>query len=569
MTLADVLKKEMFEIMGQIEPVSQAAENQADVKRYKNKRQQALTKLLESNIGSSSVSIPLDAYVNTFFSLRDITPMITNEQRLENVYKFMEQDMAKRVQGMKDRAGWLSRSWSGTLAIAYGIIAGKLLYKYGFDVAPLSYSVAAAALAVDAVSPRDTRISPALRTAILVSCFPVIDDVVSAYVLESQELYKGAAVKALLGPGMIIARTQSGFNFAAFEEAKLNIKKINAYAVKGLSREVKERMRRLSFVMDEINKVQGIDDLNDKEHSEDITSFDQECINYIANDSTKADVTAQREALERVVKKPLRLLVPEKLDDDHERDKEKDKKDFADLYHFETYQLLTHIGMDETISRRVARSLTHNEAKETINMLIGASLQDEYKDILGVNPDLFYLKGRAKSEYNERLHQILGRIRTENDGEIPNELSPALRPLSYSSIHGLRALERELDGVAEELTDYSRLGNEGYKNHILLNAILTRGFRLGGQARPRIGMQYAFIGNIRNNTSTDPFVTSKDMKEFNKMFGRLIRDGVVLDNKSHKSGDGGQFGGCYSITPHMDDIKKPHLRQYLNDIMFS
>ena len=61
----------------------------------------------------------------------------------------------------------------------------------------------------------------------------------------------------------------------------------------------------------------------------------------------------------------------------------------------------------------------------------------------------------------------------------------------------------------------------------------------------------------------DPGINSRDMRYFNDVLGKLIRDHVVFEDKAYKGGEGGRFAGCYSVTPRLTEIAKEPLQEYV------
>ena len=178
------------------------------------------------------------------------------------------------------------------------------------------------------------------------------------------------------------------------------------------------------------------------------------------------------------------------------------------------------------------------------------------------------MRGEERRTYFDALYRVIGNVSKIQGVSVPEMYQAAQNPTAYATVEGLDYIERTLRGEMKVTTETTfegqvraSLEQEGYEPFSLLPAMVLKGFHVG-TARPNIGMSYVYFLKIRARTQKVSGITALEMGHFDDFFGNLIKDGVILEDKVYKGG-GGRFSGCYSITPHLKDIKSDPLRQYI------
>jgi len=331
-----------------------------------------------------------------------------------------------------------------------------------------------------------------------------------------------------------------------------------------MPKEFKPQFKKLERLLDEIGLLQNSN--ASKASPSEFEGFEEVCISYLQNGATINDVRTKRDELKEkysvrqqptTEQKTKSVVIPTAP-----KESEYDKK---------VYDFVSQFGADDSLASRIARGVPMEEISDTITKLRGAA-GENYKSILEANPGLLLQNRQAKDIYLGFLYETAGKISHRFNEHIPPNYQIARNPVAFSTAEGLMYLLSTLEGkisashtTADEEWEI-KLAKDGYNNFNLLNAILLDGFRLS-TPRPKIGMRYTDYVRIKRETGKNPKVTSIGMEEYNKVFRKLTSDHVILTDKEAKSG-GGKFGGCHSVTPHVQEIKKPNIRHYVAHLLY-
>jgi hypothetical protein len=399
------------------------------------------------------------------------------------------------------------------------------------------------------------------------------------YFLTGNHEYAVKAVNAGSMPSMMMTNTilipglmiyQDNF-LRTYKKAKRMVSSF------GLPRDIKNQVRRLEHTFGEIKQVQKIQGISSTDHPQEIKDFEDACISYLSNSATGKNVVRDaRRALELAFRKrePASQSRGEELESLVTHEAPVIATNGSTIYQG-TYDLALEFGADEMLAKRIARTVQPEAAHKIVSRLqsiVGAG----HRQVLEANPGMLLMNRERKDNYFASLSSTLKRIAElyNGNGQSHDEASPEVNPAVFSTPEGLEYLNQSLDQrlgdtqKKEEASDdqvrEAKLRQEGYANFNLLKAVLLGGFRLS-TGRPRIAMGYSKFQDIRNETR--PGLSQREMEDFNDVFGRLIRDGVILTDKDTKR-KGGRFPGAYSINPHVTGIAKPALKEYITHYLY-
>ncbi|GEM_PF-6740036 len=550
-----------------------ALEDEPSARKQKKQRHEKLEELLGR--GYSCMDLPVDAYRDVYFQIRSLTTQL-NDAPLRQLREELESAHERRLRTARENAAVVSNTTNIINALASAAV-GVLSYGKLSMVSTVALGVSGYLYCRDTVINKGMRLFTWQKlTAIGLSFVPSLE-FLATYTVTGEPLFLRAASAAFFDLPVRSAFVGLLLPYGAlqgFQYARGMKERRAAYdALHGLSKPLRTRMRRIGFVLDEVASVQSLEQLAEDEHTAAIAQFEEVCLHYLEGKSGKDSVMAQRKRLETLATTPSMATVMFPA----ERVQETGPVSLLvsarpELVHPDTYRLVRETGVDHQTAKRIARSVTPEDAGSVMRALQGA-VQDDAPALFCANPNLFFLRAQERTDYLGALHRLLGRIRTRFDEETPAGYQILHNPLVFATTDGLSHLDHALRGASPENGEQGgerllhSLQSDGYANTGLLRAMLVKGFCLGTSA-PRIGMAYRHIRHIRNQTMRDPDIDSRDMRHFDAMLGRLIGDGAVLEDKTYKTGEGGRFKGCYSLTPHLADIRKQHLRDYVRSCLY-
>jgi len=568
-TLGDLIVEQFTEISDDVA----ALENEPSSQRKRTQRHEKLEELLGR--GYSCLDLPVDAYRDVYFQIRSLTTQL-NEAPLRQLKEELESEHERRLRTARENAAVVSNTTNIINALA-SAAAGVLCYGKLSMVSTVALGVSGYLYCRDTVVNKGMRLFTWQKlTAIGLGCVPSLE-FLAHYAVTEEPIFLRAASAAffdLTARSAFVGLLLPWGALQGMQYVRGMKERRAAYdALHGLSKPLRTKMRRIGLVLDEMSAIQSLEQLAEDEHTAAIAQFEEACVQYLEGKSGKDSVIVQRKHLETLATTPsiATVMFPAA------RVQEAGPVPLSvsarpELVHPDTYRLVRETGVDHQTAKRIARSVTPEDAEVVMRALRGA-VQDDAPALFCANPDLFFLRSQERTDYLSALHRILGKIRTRFDIAVPADYQISSNPSSFAAMDGLSHLDHALCDTSLENggrggeTLLHSLRSEGYANIELLHAMLVKGFGLG-TSTPRIGMAYRHIRHIRHHIIHDPHVDSRDMRYFDDVLGRLIRDGVVLEDKVYKTGEGGRFKGCYSVTPHLSGIRKQHLRDYVRFCLY-
>ncbi|MBI4010463.1 MAG: hypothetical protein HY361_04750 [Candidatus Aenigmarchaeota archaeon] len=393
---------------------------------------------------------------------------------------------------------------------------------------------------------------------------------------------------------------------AVYVNSKLNVKDYlegsRLASAPNVPRDFFERTRKLSYTLSEVIKLKRVVGTSNNTPDYLLKNFEGACVDYLHGTAKKENIRLARIKIREYHSSKARTqsvqtadpddsvnLVAEqshslvtaltaKLSSKSEHDLEsrtlETKEVRASAGDLKVYILAIEYGMNQDLAIKLSHQTSYNNTVGIVERL-KTILGSDHRYLIAANSSLLSMD-RAKSEaYFRNLSAVLGRI-AEYGKRVPQNFIVSNNPLAFSSLDGLASLNREMDMLSENPiktsdpieSKYSGVLREaGYDNFELLRALLVHGFRLES-SRPRVGMAYSRFTHIKR--ATRPAVGQEQMAYFDDVFGQLISDGVILLDKTYKSGGGGgRFPGCYSINPRIESISSPELREFVADCIYS
>jgi len=371
--------------------------------------------------------------------------------------------------------------------------------------------------------------------------------------IQSAKMYLGIPA-SFLTAGILLP-----FLLSVYQHKKVKTKTVDLKSGKHrLNWKTKDKLKRLSTILEEISILQKSPDIKPNES---LDEFEQVGIGYLKGELDLNKLRESRKKAEgersntfftlvKKIKSRVKGLEPLKLVDGLN-------------YREDTFNYVSHLGFENELAKRIARSLTKEETESSIGLLTTA-LAEDHLPVLFASPSFLFLKGNARTEYIDQLYQVLRITGDRFKDGTPIQFTPSENPTAYSTIEGLTYLINRLDEEQPEqnVGEINQgLIQAGYSNVNLLRTILIKGFKLGS-ARPYIGMGYMSSNVIKRDTAKSDSLGPHDMKEYRKTMGKLMQDGVIKTDKLHKS------TACYSINQRIGEIQNPALREYVSQHLY-
>lgn len=382
-------------------------------------------------------------------------------------------------------------------------------------------------------------------TALGVSLGPTVTDIINQWQAGS---YLFEHTKNLISTPLLALISSFAHPFTAFSNAnnKLNLSIKRAKYALDIPTFIRQDMRRIDYVISQIDILQKMNEFKDAS-PEAIQQFDIACINYLNRTGPKNNIKLRRKVRELTPSENPRRIQTVELEPEV-------VQTAKELLYPQTYTFALQMGVDDLTARKFAQVLPSEQVVHTITR-IESILGESTISVVATNPSLFFLQGAEREKYLSQLQTV---------SERPDFNDHLQHPTRLSSLEGLEYISRpeiSTNGSSEQLS------KARYENHRLVEAILQHGLRLR-TARPHIGMCYVYMPRIKHRVHHSPGITSRDMQEFDRVFGMLIKDKVIWTEKENK-GSGGKYSGCYSLNPSLNDISKPTLREYVKNMLYN
>ncbi len=540
------------------------------LQQHREKASRKLDPLLKASC--TSLTLPIDEYQEVYSDLQVQVSRYTKNSRIEEMLSDIERQRVSIERGALRRSRSVSRSVENASALVSSVVTIYDHFVYGSLTAALlglPQGLAAGCSIIDLHRKKNGNVLSFWKMASIgLSAIPPLEFLGLYFHYKEPFLLEGAVEYSFIPVMHLVAGVfvpMKIMGTAMYTSILLRRQKEGIKELRSLQRPLRNKMRRLGDIVEEIEEVQSIEGAEKPECAEAIAHFDQECITYLQGDSGMDRIRAKREEMKKISRPPSAITAASSATESGSNSSYRFER--PEIVHEGTYDFAISVGVGEKMARRIARTVKEREANSIAGVLCGA-VQEDHLALLKANPALFFMQGEEKRAYLDALHRLVGKVRI-NFGENPPELyAIAQNPTAYSTREGIEYLERTLQGevsaiakdtIEEQLS--ASLEREGYAPFTLCSAMLLKGFHLG-TGRPNIGMAYVYFLKIRRRTEKASGVTSPEMDHFEDLFGKLIQERVILEDKVYKGG-GGKFPGCYSINPHLKDIQNDALRQYV------